>query len=280
MAITLKFDKMEGIGNDFIVTHEITPEEVPAVAAAAVRLCDRRRGIGGDGVIFILPSNRADFHMRIFNSDGSEAEMCGNGIRCCAEYIRRKSLSEARKLTIETLSGIIGTEIVDSAGTIRVNMGAPRLNADTIPVKAPEGRTVNMPIIIDNRTFLATAVSMGNPHAVIYADELTDELVLGMGPRIEVHQMFPKKTNVEFVKVLPGNEVHMRVWERGCGETQACGTGACAVVVSGIINNLHGNRVTVHLPGGDLTIEWSGNRSDPVFMTGPACVVFSGTCSI
>ena len=276
MKAAMSFDKMEGIGNDFIVTHDFLPDEVAAISARAAGICDRRRGIGGDGLIFILPSDRADFRMRIFNSDGSEAEMCGNGIRCCVEYIRRKSLSSTRELAIETLAGIIGAEF-GGDGLVRVDMGPPRLEADQIPVRAAKGSVVKMPLTLDNgRTFAVTAVSMGNPHAVIYSEELTDELVLGAGPRIETDPHFPRKTNVEFIKVLSAGEIRMRVWERGCGETQACGTGACAAVVSGILNGLHGNRVTVHLPGGDLFIEWSGDPHDPVYMTGPARTVFTG----
>jgi diaminopimelate epimerase len=205
--------------------------------------------------------------------------MCGNGIRCCAEYIRRKSLSTARELSIETLAGIIGAQPGES-GFVRVNMGPPRLDAGQIPVKAPPGKVIMMPLAVDGRDFKFTAISMGNPHAVIYADELTDELVLGVGPRIETHHVFPKRTNVEFIKVVSDSEICMRVWERGCGETQACGTGACAAVVSGILNGLHGRRVTVHLPGGDLQIEWGADPHSPVYMTGPAKTVFSGTYAL
>lgn len=279
MKTQMNFDKMEGIGNDFVVTHDYSPDEVAEVAAKAAVICDRRRGIGGDGLIFILRSDRADFRMRIFNSDGSEPEMCGNGIRCCAEYIRRKSLSAAQELSIETLAGIIVVQPGEN-GSVRVNMGQPRLDAGQIPVTAPRGRAIMMPIVVDGCEYRFTAVSMGNPHAVVYAGELTDDLVLGVGPRIETHQFFPKRTNVEFVNVVSNSEIRMRVWERGCGETQACGTGACAAVVSGILNGLHGKRVTVHLPGGDLKIEWSGDALDPVFMTGPAKTVFSGTYAL
>ncbi|MBN1576879.1 MAG: diaminopimelate epimerase [Chitinispirillaceae bacterium] len=272
----MNFIKMEGIGNDFVVTHEFPPGALGCVAETAVALCDRRRGIGGDGLILILPSDRADFHMRIFNSDGSEAEMCGNGIRCCVNYINLLSLSPSRELAIETAAGIIGAERGEN-GQVRVDMGPPRLRADQVPVVSPHDRVLMEPLSINGVTFNISAVSMGNPHAVIYADNLSDNLVLGFGPRIETHPSFPNKTNVEFVMVLSDTEIRMRVWERGCGETQACGTGACAAAVAGILNRFHGNRVTVHLPGGDLLVEWSGESADPVFMTGPARAVYTGS---
>lgn len=275
----MRFVKMEGIGNDFIVTHEVAADRIASVVPHVIKMCDRRRGIGGDGLILILPSDTADFTMRIFNSDGSEPEMCGNGIRCCARYIALKKLSNKKKLQIETLAGMITTELL-ADGSVKVNMGAPRLEADTIPVALPQGINMMVPLSVDGREFLFTPVSMGNPHAVIYADTLDDDLVLGKGPKIETHPLFPRKTNVEFVKVHSFAEVTMRVWERGCGETQACGTGACAVVVSGILNQLHGKDVTVHLPGGDLQISWSGTTADPVMMTGSAVAVFDGEIAI
>lgn len=270
---------MQGLGNDFIITHEIADGMVQSVAKQAVWLCDRRRGIGADGVIFVLPSRKADFRMRIFNSDGSEAEMCGNGIRCFALYVRYLQLTNLKKLTIETAAGEIVTEIVNE-NSVKVNMGAPVFEAARIPVKQESGRIIMKDLQIDDKFFKFTAVSMGNPHVVIYSEELTDELVLDYGKKIEVHPLFPKKTNVEFIKVLSDKEIAMRVWERGCGETQACGTGACASVVSGIVNKLHGNDITVHLPGGTLQIQWSGNVNDSVYMTGPASMVFEGSITI
>lgn len=272
----MNFIKMEGIGNDFIVTHGPPAEDDLLVARQAAAVCDRRRGVGGDGLIFILPSERADFRMRIFNSDGSEAEMCGNGIRCCVNYIHRLSLSDSRELAIETAAGIICAER-DEDGLVRVDMGPPRLKSKEIPVASSRDRVIMKPLSVDNVTFKITAVSMGNPHAVIYTHTLSDDLVLGFGPRIETHRWFPNRTNVEFVTVLSDTEIRMRVWERGCGETQACGTGACAAAVAGIVNRLHGNRITVHLPGGDLLIEWSGETADPVYMTGPARAVYAGS---
>lgn len=271
---------MEGLGNDFVVTHEISEDNIELIKNQTIRLCDRRRGIGGDGVICVLPSENHDFKMRIFNSDGSEAEMCGNGIRCFALYTKLLNLTNLSKLSIDTLAGVISTELLDNS-LVRVKMSTPILNGPDIPVAASSGTVLMKDLDIGDKTFKINAISMGNPHAVIYVDDtITDELVLGYGPKIETHPFFPKKTNVEFIKVLSSNEIQMRVWERGCGETQACGTGACASVVSGIINKLHGNRVTVHLPGGDLVIEWSGNEKDPVFMTGPATKVFEGTVEL
>jgi len=275
----MNFVKMEGLGNDFIITHEISAGTVQSVAKQAIWLCNRRRGIGGDGIIFVLPSSRADFKMRIINSDGSEAEMCGNGIRCFAHYVREMRLTDLSHLTIETASGNICTEII-SDEMVKVNMGSPKLEAKSIPVVQNSGRVISKNLDVGDRSFTINAISMGNPHAVIYADELTDQLVASYGSLIEHHPFFPKRTNVEFVKVQSTNEISMRVWERGCGETQACGTGACAAVVSGIINKLHGTDIQVHLPGGDLHVQWSGDESDPVFMTGPAKRVYDGKIEV
>jgi diaminopimelate epimerase len=282
----MNFLKMEGLGNDFIITHEIDPGAFdPTVGAKKLlptlcaELCDRRRGIGADGVILILRSAKADFAMRIFNSDGSEAEMCGNGIRCCALYVRTMQLSDKQPLTFETGAGPISTELLEG-GLVRVNMGPPILDAPKIPTAKSSCRVIMHELQVDCNSFKVTAVSMGNPHAVIYVDEITDDLVHHWGKKIENHPFFPKKTNVEFIKVLSNNEIQMRVWERGCGETQACGTGACAAAVSGIINHLHDNRVTVHLLGGDLLIEWDGSEASPVFMTGPAKIAFRGSVEI
>ena len=279
MAKALNFIKMEGLSNDFLVTHEVTPESVQFVADQTITLCDRRRGIGGDGVILVLPSSKADFRMRIFNSDGSEPEMCGNGIRCCALYAKTMQLSIKQTLTFETGAGLISTELLEG-GLIRVNMGSPILDAPKIPTTKANCRVLMHDLQVDCNSFKITAVSMGNPHAVIYVDEITDILVHTWGKKIENHPFFPKKTNVEFIKVLSHSEIEMRVWERGCGETHACGTGACAAAVSGILNHLHGNKVTVHLLGGDLQIEWDGSDSSPVFMTGPARIAFKGSVEL
>lgn len=275
----MNFIKMEGLGNDFIVTHEVSDGMVQSVIKQAVWLCDRRRGIGADGIIFVLPSRRADFRMRIFNSDGTEAEMCGNGIRCFALYVKNLQLTNLNRLIIETSAGEIITETIDDY-LVKVNMGPPVLDAPGIPVAQEQGMVIMHNLEVETKTFKITAVSMGNPHVVIYPEELSDNIVWEYGKKIECHPFFPKKTNVEFVKVQSDNEITMRVWERGCGETLACGTGACASVVSGIINKLHGNNVTVHLPGGDLQVQWSGNRDDSVYMTGPAKKIFEGNIEI
>jgi len=276
----MNFIKMEGLSNDFIITHEVNEKDIPAIQNQFVKLCDRRRGIGADGIIFVLKSDTCDFKMRIFNSDGSEPEMCGNGIRCFALYVNLLQLSKLNKLSVETLAGKIITEL-DENKRVTVNMGAPKLHAADIPVAEGSGPVLMKPLCIENKEFRITCVSMGNPHTVIYPEgELADDLVLGFGPKIETNKFFPRKTNVEFIKILSPKEIQMRVWERGCGETQACGTGACASVVSGIINGLHEKSVTVHLPGGDLDISWSGEEHDPVLMTGPANMVFQGSVQI
>lgn len=272
---TVTFQKWHGLGNDFIIPDRTHEHLFPLLQSSAVHLCDRRKGIGADGLLFLLPSEIADFKMVIINSDGSEAEMCGNGIRCLASYIGRQIFSLQKNLAIETGAGIIKTELLDDT-TITVNMGSPRLDASEIPVAGKSGVVLMQRIDVGDREFKFTSVSMGNPHTVIYADLIDDNLVKTIGPQIETNPMFPKKTNVEFITILSDSEILMRVWERGCGETQACGTGACASAVSGILNKLHGNNVTVHLPGGDLLINWSGILSDPVYMTGPAMYVFDG----
>jgi diaminopimelate epimerase len=278
MGQRLSFIKMQGTGNDFIVAHEL-PASLQPSPELAVRLCDRRRGIGADGLVLILPSETADFRMRIWNCDGSEAEMCGNGIRCCARYVNAVKLSDKRTLLFETGAGPVATELTES-GAVRVTMGKPVLSAPHIPTMKVSGRVINENLRVDHMLFRITAVSMGNPHAVIFDEHLSDELVNVWGRKIESHPFFPRKANVEFVKVLSDREIRMRVWERGCGETQACGTGACAAVVAGVINKKLGPDVTVHLPGGDLQVEWDGNEASPVYLTGPAGETFRGSVEI
>ncbi|MDG5813900.1 diaminopimelate epimerase [Chitinispirillales bacterium ANBcel5] len=280
---TIHFMKMEGLGNDFIITHGYDDNDIQSMSDSFSRLCDRRLGIGADGLIFVLPSKTADFRMRIFNSDGSEAEMCGNGIRCFARYLTVKELINKNSIDIQTLAGTINVTI-QSDTLYKVNMGKPVLKPELIPVKTEKDQQnkyfVMQKVSAADREFEVTAVSMGNPHAVIYQDNLDDELINTYGPVLESHTLFPKRINVEFVKVLSDKEIQMRVYERGCGETQACGTGACAAVVSGIMNKLHGNDITVHLQGGDLEISWAGNENDPVYMSGPAKEVFRGSVSV
>ncbi len=281
----LRFIKVEGLGNDFVMLDCADAAQSDAVGSRAVALCDRRRGVGANGVICVLPTtvgNGADFRMRIFNADGSEAEMCGNGVRCFGEYLRLTD-RPAERFVIETLAGPIEVERTGISethgGNYRVNMGAPRLLPDDIPVVPAEIADkdfIMRDITALGKTFKVTAVSMGNPHAVIYTEDLSDELVLEAGPAIQRHPFFPKGVNVEFVHIISADEVRMRVYERGCGETQACGTGACAAVVAGVVSGLGGNDVTVRLLGGDLQISWDGDRGHPVFMCGPAHAVFHG----
>lgn len=271
----MRFVKLEGCANDFIVTNEVEESKIADFVPRTAGLCDRRRGIGGDGLIFVLPSESADYKMRILNADGSEPEMCGNGIRCFAVFLRQKGMVSGDRLKVETLAGIKEIEFVDDG--VRVDMGPPILEGDKIPVQSQDSPVTGAPVELpDGTSFSVTAVSMGNPHAVIYVDELTDELVLGRGKQLESHRFFPNKVNVEFVKVLSDTEVRMRVFERGVGETMACGTGACATAVAGILNKKHANEVTVHLLGGDLKIEWDGNPDSSVKMTGPARWIYEG----
>lgn len=274
--MNIEFTKMSALGNDFIVVDGRQFPVEPLIVQAE-KLCDRRFGIGGDGVILVLDGNDgADFTMRIINSDGSEPEMCGNGIRCFARWLDDRGEFAGESISVFTGAGTL--TIRRENGGYRVNMGKPILEPSMIPVNSEQSLTVSILVQSEQREF--TAVSMGNPHAVFFVDSITDELVLGSGPKIETDSLFPRKTNVEFIRVINESEVEMRVWERGCGETLACGTGACASVVAGIRNNLHGKRVTVHLRGGDLLIEWDGNPESPVFMTGPADLVFQGVVSI
>ncbi|NLW33459.1 MAG: diaminopimelate epimerase [Fibrobacter sp.] len=275
----MNFLKMEGTGNDFILTHEIESESIKDILKTIPSICNRKTGVGADGVIFILPSSLADFKMRIFNSDGSEAQMCGNGARCFSLYLKLLNLTKLDKISIETEASVVITKFINE-NMIRVDMGKPVLEGSKVPVSFCGHPVKRRQISVGNKIFNFTAISMGNPHAVIYADELSDELVLDYGPQIECHPCFPQKTNVEFIKVLSEKEIAMRVWERGCGETQSCGTGACASVVSGIINELHGKDILVHLPGGELQVQWNGSESDSVFLTGPAKKVFEGKISI
>lgn len=269
----MKFTKMHALGNDFILI-DVRSAGTEELSELSKRLCKRRFGVGADQMLLLEDSEAADFRMRIFNADGSEVEMCGNGIRCLARYIWDRGLSKKNVLDIETLAGIIRPE--KSGDIVRVNMGEPRLEAKDIPVNA-EGKVIDLPLRIGDRTFGITCVSMGNPHAVIFMDKIEglEGFPVGLyGPAVETHQMFPKRTNVEFVEVLNESELRMRVWERGAGETPACGTGASAAVVASCLKGLAGRKVTVHLDGGDLHIEWAGDNT--VYMTGPADEVFLG----
>jgi len=269
---------MQGAGNDYVYINCFA-EGVPAdPAALSQRMSDRHFGIGGDGLILITPSHVADARMRMFNADGSESEMCGNGIRCVAKYVYDHGIARKPSLTIETGRGILRTDVEvkqDRVQRVRVDMGEPILEAALIPTTLPGSPPLDIALTVGGRTLQVTCVSMGNPHCISFVDALTDELVLGIGPLVERHEVFPRRVNAEFVVVNRRDDATMRVWERGSGETYACGTGACAVAVAGVLTGRLDRRVTIHLLGGDLELEWSENDQH-VYMTGPAVEVFSG----
>lgn len=287
--MNLDFVKMHGIGNDFILMDFLTkkfPEELNPFEMAK-RLCHRHFGIGADGLILILPSKKHDLKMRILNNDGSEAQMCGNGIRCFARYAYENQFVKKKKFSVETLSGEIIPEIIfkntlscDIDG-VRVDMGKPRLSRQEIPMKGdPNMQVINEEILLrDNQRFQVTCVSMGNPHCVLFIpDSLGSYPVDQIGPAIENQPIFPEKTNVEFIQIINDREINFRVWERGVGETLACGTGASAAVVAGVLNQRLKKDVIVHLQGGDLRIEW--REDGHIYMTGPAETTFHGTVQI
>jgi len=265
---------MHGCGNDFIFL-DCLRSEVDDLEGVAKKLCDRRFGIGADQLLTIHPSKIADFKMEIYNADGGQVEMCGNGIRCFAKYVYDHGLTKKKELNVETLAGIIRPRLVGDQ--VEVDMGEPILEGRKIPVNA-DGKIINYPLEVDGKTYQVSCVSMGNPHCVLYLDDLDHLELEKIGPHFEHHLFFPKRVNTEFVKVLSPSEVRMRVWERGAGETWACGTGACAVGVAGSLNGKTGRKITVHLRGGDLLIEWRANNH--VYMTGGAEEVFQGTVKI
>jgi diaminopimelate epimerase len=270
---------MHGLGNDFIVV--AGERELPEGASElAVKLCDRHFGIGADGLVYVLPSERADFRMRIMNSDGSEAEQCGNAIRCVAKYLYDRGLIRGDTVTIETIgAGVQRLQLTVENGKavkVRVDMGEPILNGLAVPTTIDQERVVAHPIEADGREFRFTAVSMGNPHCVIFVDDAASFDLHRWGPLLEKHPLFPRKTNVEFVTVKSRSHIVMRVWERGAGPTLACGTGACATLVASVLGGLTDRTATVSLAGGDLLIEWS-EEDNHVYMTGAAAEVFSGT---
>ncbi|MCA9054910.1 MAG: diaminopimelate epimerase [Planctomycetaceae bacterium] len=273
----MQFTKMHGAGNDYVYVNafeERLPADIPALARS---VSDRHFGIGGDGLVLIAPSERADARMRMFNADGSEAEMCGNAVRCVAKYLFDHDVARKEELAIETGRGVLTLQIVTEQGRaerVRVNMGAPILTSAEIPTTLPGDPPLGATLNVAGRHLEVTCVSMGNPHCITFVDEISDEWVHGVGPQIERHPAFPRRINAEFIKVLSRGEMNMRVWERGSGETLACGTGACAATVAAVLNGLTDRTVLCHLPGGDLTLEWS--ESGDVYMTGPATEVFSG----
>ena len=279
----MKFTKMHGCGNDYIYVDGAKEQIDPALKPELVkRLSDRHFGIGGDGVIFINPSKEADFEMEMYNMDGSRAEMCGNGIRCVAKYVYDKHLTDKTSVSIISCGKIKYLELTiqdEKVSTVKVNMGAPILKAADIPVISLQGgeqeRVIGEEIEVEGEIYKMTCVSMGNPHAVVFVDEVKDLPLEKIGPLFENHDRFPKRVNTEFVKVIDDEHVEMRVWERGTGETLACGTGACAVAVACILNGLTKEQITVKLSGGSLQIQWD-REANLVYMTGSADTVFEG----
>lgn len=277
----MKFTKMHGLGNDYVYVN-CFEEKIDNPPAVARFVSDRHFGIGSDGLIMINPSKTADFEMEMYNADGSRGEMCGNGIRCVAKYVYDYGLTDKTQISVETLGGIKYLDLTVEDGKVslvKVDMGKPELEADLIPITSEREQVIDEPIEVDGKEYHMTGVSMGNPHAVIYVDDVKGLDLEKIGPKFENHERFPKRINTEFVHCIDRQTVEMRVWERGSGETLACGTGACAVAVSSILNNLTDTQVTVKLLGGDLQIEWDREK-DRVFMTGPATVVFDGVIDI
>ena len=273
----MKFTKLHGCGNGYIYVN-LFEETLENPAEMAIKVSDHHFGIGSDGLITIGPSEIADFTMHIYNADGSEAEMCGNGVRCVGKYVYDHGLTDKTVVNVETGAGIMVLELNIEDGkvaTVRVDMGEPIFEPEKIPVVAGGTPVLMEPITVGDKEWKMTSVSMGNPHAVVFVDEVNDFPLETYGPLFENHERFPKRTNTEFVKVVSPTEAYMRVWERGSAETWACGTGTCATVVACILNGLTERKVLVHLLGGDLTIEWD-EETNHVFMTGPATEVFSG----
>ena len=272
---------MQGAGNDYVYVNCLE-ETVENPASLAQMVSDRHFGIGSDGLILIRPSSQADFFMEMFNADGSRSAMCGNGIRCVGKYVYDHGLTDKTAIAVNTLAGVKHLDLHVEGGkvaTVTVDMGQPILEAARIPVAADESPVVAMPIQVAGRQFSMTCVSMGNPHAVVFVDDTASFPVEEVGRPFEVHPAFPERVNAEFVQVLGRTEINMRVWERGTGETLACGTGTCASVVACILNGLTDDEVTAHLLGGDLRIRWD-RELDRVFMTGPAATVFEGEVDV
>jgi diaminopimelate epimerase len=273
----MRFVKMHGCGNDYVYVDLFREKLTGDVAKLAVAISDRHFGVGGDGLILICPSERADARMRMFNADGSEAEMCGNGLRCVAKYVYDHGIARKERLSIETGRGILTVDLEVKSGKaqrVRVDMGEPILESASIPTTLAGNPPTEAEVVVEGEAFAFTCVSMGNPHAVAFVPEINDRLIHQVGPLVEKHAAFPKRVNVEFVKVNSKTDTHMRVWERGSGETLACGTGACAVAVAGVLTGRFDRKVTIHLLGGDLDIDWGADNH--VYMTGPAVEVFSG----
>ena len=273
--VAVKFWKMHGLANDYVVIDNRSRHINSAEAVGLARkLCERRFSVGADGLLLVENSGVADAKMRIFNVDGSEAEMCGNGIRCFAKYCYENNIVRTNEVAVETLAGIKKTWLTVETSVVifvKVDMGVPTLERSKIPMVGA-GKCVNQDLQVNGEQYKATCLSVGNPHCVIFVDRLNDFPVQTLGPKIENYSLFPKRTNVEFAQVLNKSEVKVRVWERGCGETLACGTGACATVVAGNLVGKTGNKVRVHLLGGDLEVEYA----ERLFLSGPAEKVYEG----
>ena len=277
----MKFTKMHGIGNDYVYVN-CFKETVEHPSEVAIKVSDRHFGIGSDGLILIKPSEVADGKMEMYNADGSQGAMCGNGIRCVAKYMYDYGITDKTSISVETKSGIKYLDLTIKDGkvdTVKVNMGTPILKAVDIPVRSEKEQMIDEPVMVDGKEWKITCVSMGNPHAITYIDDVKNLEIEKIGPKVENHEIFPDRVNTEFVHVIDRNTVEMRVWERGSGETLACGTGACAVAVSSILNGLTEEEVTVKLLGGDLKIFWD-RTENKVYMTGSATTVFDGEISL
>jgi len=270
----IPFTKMHGCGNDFVLL-DCRKRKIKDLEKVAKKLCHRRFGVGADQLLTVHPSKVADFKMEIYNADGGQVEMCGNGIRCFAKYVYQRGLTKKKELRVETLAGIIRPRLVGKL--VEVDMGEPILEGRAIPVNA-DGKILNYPLEVDGVAYKVSCVSMGNPHCVLYLEDIEHLDLEGLGPRFEHNPFFPKRVNTEFVQLLGPAEVKMRTWERGAGETWACGTGACAVAVAGALTGRTERKLTLHLLGGDLKIEWRENNR--VYMTGAAEEVFTGTAKI
>ncbi|SHJ17377.1 diaminopimelate epimerase [Pseudobutyrivibrio xylanivorans] len=277
----MKFTKMHGCGNDYVYVN-LFEEKVENPAEVSIKVSDRHFGIGSDGLITIGPSDKADFRMHIYNADGSEAEMCGNGIRCVAKYVYDHKLTDKTEISVESGAGIKYLTLFIENGKVQqvsVDMGEPILTPAEIPVVADGDKVIDEPIEVGGKTWNMTCVSMGNPHAVVFVDDTASFPLETYGPLFENHERFPKRTNTEFVQIISRTEANMRVWERGSAETWACGTGTCATVMACILNGKTEDKVLVHLRGGDLTIEYD-RATNHVFMTGPATEVFNGEIEV
>ncbi len=272
----MRFVKMHGAGNDYVYI-DCMEQSVECSERLAINMSDRHFGVGSDGLVLIMPSAVADFRMRMFNADGSEAQMCGNASRCVGKYVYDNGLTDKTDISLETKAGIKNLKLTAVDGkvvSVCVDMGEPELRPSFVPVSLPGKRVVSMPVEVAGRVYKMTCVSMGNPHAVIFVPCLDEVDVCTVGPEIEHHKIFPERCNVEFAEVLSSTEIRMRVWERGAGETWACGTGACATLVAAVLNNLTTKKVCLGLLGGNLDIEWKDDNH--VYMTGGAVTVFNG----